>query len=183
MTTPSETHGWLLSSVEEAPVGPGRTRPRRAWVPWALGGWATAATTAAVLLLVNPPTVPLVARVALTTPRLALDPAPATIMLQGTTLRASAPATTIQIGLRARFARFALPELHLPDTATVYLTIIGPEGLLDVFYCRSRDLHPPHALLLGHPDAVLAPGNYRLDVRAPFAAEPSVGMYAFRLTR
>src|SRR5262245_47885862 len=181
-----------IADREFAAGGPTPVRPRRDWVPWALGGWATAATTAVILLVVNPQhrsavhvsAPPPATSAAVATPRLVLDSAPAASVLRGTTRSASTAATTIRLGSEARFVRFAMPELYLPDTATVDLSIVGPEGTsLARLRCRSRDLNPPHALLLGHPDVVLAPGTYQLTVAAPFAAEPVVGIYEFRLIR
>jgi len=182
-----------VDDSEPEPTNPARQPRRRRWVPWALGGWAAAATAAAVLLVLSPlprtgvpsePSSPAAVAIPPSGSRLVLEASPAAPTLQGATRGVTANATAILVGREAHFVRFALPELYLPDTATVDLTVVGPDGTsLAALRCLSSELNPPHALLLGHPDANLASGTYRLAITAPFPARHDVAAFEFRLVR
>lgn len=186
----------------DAPIDPAPVRvvlsPRRPWRPWVLGGAAGAAlATAASFLLVTilpaprvtddepaimaPGDSPVPAPPG-TGPILDLLPPSGTLagMLRGPTREI----TTIGIGPGTRFVHLGVPELFLPDTESVELRVLGPDGVRSAeIRLPYRELHARRTVLYGDPAAALVPGEYRLVVSAPFSSHPNLGEFRFRLTR
>ena len=171
--------------------------PGRRWVPWLVGGWATAATATLLVVVLAPggPRPPalesrptagaaMIGSRPAPTPRYVLDVLATAGALQGTLRGPDQETTTIRIGPEARFVHLTLPEAFLPDTTTLDLRILGPDAstLLEIRR-RNEDFFHHRTLLFGSPDTALVPGSYRVIVSAPFAGDPDVGAYRFRLVR
>jgi hypothetical protein len=173
-------------------------RPPRRWVPWALGGWATAATAAAIVLAVVPrgptvvegptiPAAPLPSIAPTAEPTYTLDSGPPTLRLR-TALRGG-PDTGNSIVIRdeARVIQLLVGPFDLPEGQPLEAEVLRGDETL-----QRQTISRPGAsgvgLLFGHERAPLAPGDYRLRLvsRPPVGASamrPDTVEFSFRLVQ
>lgn len=196
MAEPSEgrAHG--------VPAAPGARRaadrPRR-WAPWLLGGWATAATTAAVILAVIPPRI----REPEEPPAPAVPPAtavPAPAPARGYTLEAVTAAarlktprrgpsespTTIVTGEDTRYVQLTVGALDLPEGKALEAGVLVGDRVL-MRRVLDRRGSEGVSLVFGRADRALVPGDYTLRLTAPPSAAggaaPDTVEFAFRVVR
>lgn len=176
-----------------------RPAPKRDWGRWAFGGWATVATAAALVLVLNPGAVHLGGRSM--TPDSSLSPTPIPeppralgltvvgppISLRPGTRGAAIPSpVALEIDSLTTLVPLVIEPLYLPPAIPVDVTVRNEAGNeLVRTTIPNRELRSGR-LLLSNGGAPLQPGQYAVHLRggpAPNAAlpEPEEADYHFEL--
>lgn len=180
--------------VEPPPRSRRRQASGPAWVPWVLGGWATAATaTAVILLTVNPgsppstPVSPDRAIVAEPASPLTLEPVTARARLRSARRGPSGPAPGLVLGEASRFVELEVGALDLPEGDSLRAEIVA-DGVVIVERALPRPANDGVRVIVGEQDRALAPGPYllRLIARPGVTAAPAradTTEFSFRIVR
>jgi hypothetical protein len=150
------------------------TRDR--WRGWAVGGVAGAALASAAAFLMLPHTnrksavtPPPAARIPAAprepTGRYMMDAIPQATALPSILRGGPGAEATILIGPGQRFVPLSLPDLYLPDSTTLRVTLRDAQGVVRMEErLRYGELSAGRTLLVGDAQAPFAPGSYTLEL-------------------
>ena len=146
------------------------------WRGWTIGGVAGAALASVAAFIV----LPYLNRKSVVTPppaaqipgaphdlggRYMMDAIPPATALPSTLRGGSESETTILIGPGHRFVPLSLPDLYLPDSTTLRVTLRDAQGVVRMEErLRYGELSAGRTLLLGDAQAPFAPGSYTLEL-------------------